>query len=545
MTPPAVSVFTDVPVSDSVNPLGDLDLFTFTLGSMQRVVLQATQTGAGGVINPCLRVLTSAGAPAVPGGLTCGGPFARLELVLRPGTYFVEVSDNGNNNTGGYVLVYEPITGAAAPLTPDVPVTDTISPPGDLDLFTFTLGTNERVVLQATQTGAGGVIDPCLRVLTPAGAPVVPGGSICGFPSARLDLLLQPGTYVVEVSDNGNNNTGGYMVLYEPIVSGAATPLAADVPVADSVGPVGDLDLFTFTLGTTERVVLQATQTGDGGSIDPCLRVLTPLGGPVVTDGSICGFPTARLDLVLDPGTYFVEASDSGNNNTGGYRLLFEPIVSGAAAPLAADVPMSETVNPVGDLDLFTFTLGTNQRVVLQAAATGAGGAIDPCLRVLTTAGTPVVPGGSTCGVPAARLDLVLAPGTYFVEVSDSGDNNTGGYTLLYEPIESGPAVASLLEDVPIAASVSPLGDLDLFTFTLASPTQVLLQASKTGVGGAIDPCLRVLTAPGGPVVAGGTVCGFPSANLSLALAPGTYFVEVSDSGNDQTGGYTLVRRRP
>jgi hypothetical protein len=56
---------------------------------------------------------------------------------------------------------------------------------------------------------------------------------------------------------------------------------------------------------------------------------------------------------------------------------------------------------------------------------------IDPCLRVLTGASTPPIPGGTLCASVAARLDLVLMAGTYFVEVSDNLNNNTGGYTLL------------------------------------------------------------------------------------------------------------------
>jgi len=87
---------------------------------------------------------------------------------------------------------------------------------------------------------------------------------------------------------------------------------------------LGDLDLFTFTLTTRERVVLQATQTGTPGPIDPCLRVLTGAADPPVTGGTICGYPAARLDLVLDPGIYFVELSDNVNNQTGGYVLLYQ-----------------------------------------------------------------------------------------------------------------------------------------------------------------------------------------------------------------------------
>jgi hypothetical protein len=94
--------------------------------------------------------------------------------------------------------------------------------------------------------------------------------------------------------------------------------------VSGQINPVGDLDLYTFTLAVPERMVLQATQTGTPGAIDPCLRVLTGASGPPVTGGTNCGFPAARLDLVLAAGTYFVEVSDNGNNQAGGYTLLLQ-----------------------------------------------------------------------------------------------------------------------------------------------------------------------------------------------------------------------------
>ena len=64
--------------------------------------------------------------------------------------------------------------------------------------------------------------------------------------------------------------------------------------------------------------------------------------------------------------TYFVEVSDNGNSQTGAYTLLCQLVVAATAVPLVPDVPAAETINPLGDLDLFTFTLATTTRVMLQ-----------------------------------------------------------------------------------------------------------------------------------------------------------------------------------
>src|SRR5262245_55009045 len=178
---------------------------------------------------------------------------------------------------------------------------------------------------------------------------------------------------------------------------------------------------------------------------------------------AICGFHPARLDLPLPAGTYFVEISDSGNNQIGGYNLIFEPIVlSGAVPALAPDVIVNDSVSPLGDLDLYTFSVRTSDGYGMQVTATGVGRAIDPCLRIMSSeGGNP----GAICGFPAARLDLSLPAGTYFVEISDSGNNQIGGYDLIFEPIVLSGAVPALAPDVIVNDSVSPLGDLDLYTF--------------------------------------------------------------------------------
>ena len=85
-----------------------------------------------------------------------------------------------------------------------------------------------------------------------------------------------------------------------------------------------------------------------------------------------------------------------------------------AAVTLDPDVPISETIDPIGELDLHTFTLAAATRVVLQ----GTSSAFNVCLRVLTDVSTPPITGGTTCVstvfTGAARLDLVAGGGDLF-----------------------------------------------------------------------------------------------------------------------------------
>ena len=65
--------------------------------------------------------------------------------------------------------------------------------------------------------------------------------------------------------------------------------------------------------------------------------------------------------------------------------------------------------------------------------------------------------------------------------------------------------------------------------------------------GGTFDPCVDVLAWVDAPAVAGGTACSGrgDTALVNPILAAGTYFVRVSESGNSETGDYTLLYRRP
>src|SRR2546425_413705 len=75
--------------------------------------------------------------------------------------------------------------------------------------------------------------------------------------------------YTTLFRSNINDQTGAYSLLYLPVQASIATPLVADVPVSDTLSPIGDLDLFTFSVPISTRVVLQATSS----AFNACLRI--------------------------------------------------------------------------------------------------------------------------------------------------------------------------------------------------------------------------------------------------------------------------------
>jgi hypothetical protein len=269
---------------------------------------------------------------------------------------------------------------------------------GDLDFYGFTLSVPRRVVVQVTSTSG---IEPCLELLSGFNEPAVPGGAMaCLGGAVRKDLALPAGTYFVLVSDFDNNEVGGYNILLQVIEPGGAVPLSHDVPVAAAIDVVGDLDFYGFTLSVPRRVVVQVTSTS---GMEPCVEVLPGISGPPVAGGAtVCLGGTVRKDLELAAGTYFVAVSDFDNNETGGYNVGLQVVDPGGAVPLTPDVPVTAAIDPVGDLDPYTFTLAAPRRVVLQVNSTSG---IEPCLEILSGFNEPPVSGGARAcaGSPPTR----------------------------------------------------------------------------------------------------------------------------------------------
>jgi hypothetical protein len=245
----------DVPVSVSIDPKGNVDLYKFTLHKLTPIVLQVTRSS--GTITPCLQVVSPAN-PAV-NYATCGDPSARLDLLLAADTYYVYVEDQDDNDIGSYDLSYLRVTPEdAEPLGGDV-VSEAIGPLGDIDPYTFALDTCSQVRLQATR--ASGNVSPCLELRRAGANEPVPDGTACDEgASARLDLSLQAGTYVVLVSDVGNNDEGSYnlQLLTIPGCPTAGTPTPTATPLPPTPTPTASL---TVTVENTRTQTPTPTQT--------------------------------------------------------------------------------------------------------------------------------------------------------------------------------------------------------------------------------------------------------------------------------------------
>lgn len=200
------------------------------------------------------------------------------------------------------------------------------------------------------------------------------------------------------------------------------------------INPVLDLDRFTFdaTDGDDVRIILRTFANRP----DPRLEVRDPDG--VVISDTFCGtttsFPcTLSVPLSLvKTGEYSVAVSDQSSSGTGTYTLQIEKVPPVVQAPgIAYDSPVSDEVDPVTDLDFFTFEAnsGTDIRIVVRSFANRP----DPRLEVWDPNGDQVINTfcGTTTSFPCTiSEDLSPISGTYLVAISDATNSGTGDYDI-------------------------------------------------------------------------------------------------------------------
>lgn len=217
----------------------------------------------------------------------------------------------------------------------------------EVDRYTFAGQAGDQLrILVHTLTGG---LDPSLVLRGPTGGAILgstwcDGNDIFGrqiLCSANLDMQLAlAGTYTLNVSDLGADEAGSYQLhleSYPPANNWLGFQYTT--PVAETLGHTTDFDFFAFNGVVHSGIRLTVANTT--GGLDPVLEVWDPLGKRIsntVCDGNdifgraiLCS-NSVDLDLSLS-GVYKVGISDSGWDETGGYRLAVNCLFGDCPAP--------------------------------------------------------------------------------------------------------------------------------------------------------------------------------------------------------------------
>jgi hypothetical protein len=318
--------------------------------------------------------------------------------------------------------------------------------------------------------------------------------------------------------------------------------LAPGDVVTAAIGQAGEADGYAFRIDVPSRhVLLRAVDLDGSEPFRICVNTYDADGD--LYGAQRCGDSVARVVRNFGPGTYTIVVTDSDGADPGAYRLQYLPIEPAAATtlPVGPEAFVDGDL-PRGLLHLYRFTLAATRRVAVRAGERGPVApsvrAFEPCFAVLTEAGDPL-PDAQDCNGTNAARDVAIAPGTYYVLVSDEIDDADGPYRLRMLPLQ--PDFAHDLAAGPQCRTLDGWGeDVDVHRITLETPSTVGIVLSQQSNEPGFQPCLRLWSETTLNAFYGTAECSGPVA-LSLPLAAGTYYATVHDDFRTSPGSYCLA----
>jgi len=370
----------DIQVNDSVSPSGDLQIpfGTVTGGTTSQQTVTVTNAGNADLVIGSIAVGNPLVSPFSIVNNYCSGqtipPASNCMLAVRfapsaAGTYSDSFNVPSNDPDESNVTLNVSGTGEAVPL-PDVSVTDSVAPGGDLQIpfGTVTTGTTSQQTVTVTNAGNADLVIGSIAGSNPLASPFSIVGNTCSGqtvpPASNCTLTVRftpsaAGTYNDSFNIPSNDPDESSVTLNISGTGGAVT--LPDVSVSDSVAPGGDLQIpfGTVTAGTTSQQTVTVTNAGNADLVIGSIAGSNPLASPFSIAGNTCSgqtvLPASNCTLTVRftpsaAGTY----NDSFNipsNDPDESSVTLNVSGTGEAIPLP-DVSVTDSVAPADDLQI-------------------------------------------------------------------------------------------------------------------------------------------------------------------------------------------------
>ncbi|MCA9111306.1 MAG: pre-peptidase C-terminal domain-containing protein, partial [Planctomycetaceae bacterium] len=511
-------------VSNNTTPNGT-NPFSFPLGiafdAADRLLVADANTGQ------LLRIDNTApglGARTVVSDFTTPdgtNPFANPADVAVESNGTVLVTDQGNQT----LFRVHPTTGARTILS-NATTPDAVNPFQNISSIAQELNGN-IIVMDRTEL--------VFRVDGTTGARTIlsGGGNGTGPAFNAMDFGI-----AVVTDDHTNSHIG-------------ATPIAVPSTTNGEIEVAGDDDFFKVSLvaGTAYKF-----ETILGTHTDTRLQLLDMDGTTQLAfSDDIAGGANRASRIVFSPnvsGDYFLNVDGFGSR-TGTYMLDVSAIppddhgnIAATATPVAVPSTTNGEIEFNGDPDVFSVTLlaGTDYRFRTILGTLG-----DSALRLFDTDGTTELEFDRDDG-PGSASVIGFTPtvtGTYFLQVTEDGNNNTGTYMLdVSEIVDDHGDDHTTATPVPVSSKTDgeievPLDD-DFFQVSLTANVEYKFE---TVLGTLTDTTLRLLDTNGtNELDSNDDIDGAANRASRIVFTPtvtGDYFLQVEAFGNE-TGTYML-----
>ncbi len=485
------------------------------------------------------------------------------------GNYFLDVSDYGDNNIGEYTLKAALLN--SDDYSSDINTTGVI-PLGseasayldffaDSDWFKVSLVQGHTYQFDCIDSG---VIDPYLYLRNSQGNIITyDNDSGSGDNSRIIYTATSTGNYFLDVSDYDDNDIGYYTVKAKLLNT---DDYSADINTIGSISLGGntsgkidylsDRDWFKVSLVQGQNYQFDCTESN---SLDTYMYLLDNQGNYIdYNDDGGSDYDDPRITFTANTtGIYFLDIGDYGDNNTGEYHVHFSSITN--TDDFSDDVNTTGTISVGGkvtadldfnsDHDWFSISLIQGTTYVFDAITFNS---VDPFISLRDTQGNLLTSDNNSGNNNNAKI--TFTPGstdTYFLDVSDVGNDNIGSYevnttTFFNSSVDdfSGDIFTNgnALLGGFVSANLDFSGDSDWFSITLQSGNRYQFDCIESNE---IDSYLRIRDSNGVSLNYdnnGGS--GDDSRLIFDATNTATYFLEVGDVGNNNTGLYQLYAQQ-
>ncbi len=532
------------------------------------VYLRASRLTGGSTFTPRINVYDAAGVLVgnATGAASSSASSARLELAGKSSGQYRLVVDSANASAAG---TYR-IDFLRLPQAWTVPSGDTGGPlanganhdgaisTGDLDTWTLNAAGSGRIELRLAKTTGDSGFTPRLRVVDSLGRTVgdAEGTVSSGTPEARISF--QPGgagSYHVIVDSLTAEGAGGYRLSYLDAGSPYTIPSGDDGAALASGGShdggttLGDLDPWTFEAAAGELVQLNIARLTGVSGYAPRVRVYDPSGtlaayvsapsSPTLSDGRIQFSPTAT-------GIHKVVVDSEAAGRTGTYRLFHLRLPGSHIIPSGDDgnalaAGNNDGSTTVGDLDPWSFSASSGNRVTITVSHLSGGSSYAPRIRVYSPAGTLSGQARASSSTPSAWTFIAPTSGTYQVIVDSDLAHGAGGYRLNYL-LETGsysyPSVdGTTLTNGGNHEGTIELNETDGWRFTANAGEFFQLRAGR--LAGSFNLFLQIHD-PNGQLVTATSSPEYDTPLSGRASVTGTYRVTLSSWYSGGAGTYRI-----
>ena len=368
------------------------------------------------------------------------------------------------------------------------------------------------------------------------------------------------GDYFFEIGDYGDDGIGEYSI--SAISLTAIDDYGQDIYTNGSINIdtnlsakldfKSDKDWFKVQLNKDNLYQFDCTELN---SIDPFINLRDSQGNIIAyDDDSGSGDDAQLLYKATYTGSYFIDINDFDDNYTGIYNLAVKSLTTND--DYRQDTSTEGTIN-IGStisakLDFKTdedwFKVQLEKDYLYQFDCTESN-SIDPFINLRDSQGNIIAyDDNSGSGDDAQLLYKAIYTGTYFIDINDVGDNNTGTYNL---DVKSLTAKDDYGQDIStkgnidigstISAKIDFKSDKDWFNVSLIKGHTYQFDCTESN---SIDPYINLRDLQGKSISTddnGGS--GDDAKLVFTASYTGNYFLDIKDVGDDNAGTYNLAAK--